>query len=205
MGDFSWLGPLVTSLGVVTALFIAVFGERVKRHLNPPDLNLSIENSKGVFVPRDETNPDVRWYHLHITNNRRTSPANDIRVYLRKLEESRQGNFVTLWEEPMPLTLRHEASFRQRGIVGRPRDSDFINIAFHEEKIGPKPVLAFPVIRPPRNIQVEFEQATHLRATVFVDSVEKESKDFVFDIHWNGLWNEGNDEMAKNLQVKIVP
>lgn len=121
-----------------------------------------------------------------------------VRAYILKSDEFRQGGYLTLWDEQLPLTIRREALHSPRRQVDRPLNSDFFYVRNNPPEIG---LLVFAVINPPRNAKLYFDGEVQLRVSVFADSIEGESSVETFEIRWDGKWNSGNDEMATRRRV----
>lgn len=210
---------LVSGGATMLAAIVALFGDRLRSLMFKPKLAICLLNEEGELVDQTVTSQSanalapptqfkhgVRWWHLKIENIAlgRWPTAQDVRIYLVRLEEERQGRFVVLWAEKVPLSLRHEHQFSPRRTAGPAIESDFFAVTDGQLSNG-HPQLCFQVPVAPNNSVVIFHGPVTLRATVLADSIEVESKPASFIIRWDGKWISGAEEMKKHLQISTEP
>ena len=114
----NWWVSLASAVGTVSAVAVALF-LAVRRP--KPRLNLKLLRFEGEKTQLN-SGEAVRYYHLHVWNNRRFWPAEEVQVYLTRMEEPEsnrgpwQGDVPFRWldQEFVPHSLR----------IGSPRDCD---------------------------------------------------------------------------------
>lgn len=207
---------ILSAAATLVACLVALFGDRIRSILFRPKLDVALENLSGFLVGWDHVIPangimpavtvrrETRWYHLTVRNAAfmQWPLANDVRAYITKLEEYRNGRYVSLWELQVPLNFRHESAFSLRRTLGPPIEVDLLSVS--DGTLSMPSELRLQTHSSLTSIQTVFSGAIQLRATVKSDSIEGSSEDVSVIINWDGAWHSGATEMRNHLQLEVV-
>jgi hypothetical protein len=212
--DVSWTDVL-TALGTVGAVLVALFGYFVPRWF-PPLLRLTISDPQGVRqrtrvvvdsggaipVPREGWG---RYYQLEVSNTRRWRKAHNVRVMLLKLETETTAGWVESWGGGgIPLKWQHQDALGAARTLGPPAFADLFNVL----KLDGAPPLTQLGLTPtfgPLGVELNYAGACGLRVTVQAQSDESDSDRFAVTLRWNGQWDDGAQEMAQHVRWSLEP
>lgn len=104
-----------SAVGTTCAVVVAIWGDALRRFILRPRLELRLDNPTGVEVPtsaRDAHNIPMMpilatWLHVNTSNPTRWFSAEDVEVYLLRVEQKQQGKWIEAWVGPSPLSWRH--------------------------------------------------------------------------------------------------
>src|SRR6266478_2771680 len=98
-----WIGTSIQVASVIATLILgalAIWGESLRARWVGPRLTLELLDPLGERIGMGPDGTPSRWYHLRVTNQRRSAAAQNVRVVLVKvLRPSADGVF-----QPVPLS-----------------------------------------------------------------------------------------------------
>ena len=203
---WTWGASVAVAVGTLSAVVVALFGDRIRASLFRPELQLrllkpegeetrvTLRSSKdGQEKMRDE---DARYYHVQVTNKRRWPVANQVQVHLLRVEEPGPDNqYKVVWEGDVPLSWRHQEIHPLARIVGHAADCDLCSV------IKGKWLQLHPLVVP-FNLNALRREPTQLRVLLQARSVEADSKHLAIEISWDGQWADGEKEMMRHMVVR---
>lgn len=197
------LGTLATFI----AVFVALFGSRLRHRLTPPRLSIALSSANGaagtlhVFDPA--TNKATHqtsgfWHHVRVENKTRADPVTGVHIFLLLIEapDVASGEFERVWEGDAKLGWRHEPDPEPKKI-GYPAECDLCHILKE-----PLEVRLSPLVR--GQVPDRFTQPFKLALTLQARGVEADSRPLRVEISWNGKWSDDRAEMSRHLVVKPV-
>ncbi|MGC3982387.1 MAG: hypothetical protein QM808_14145 [Steroidobacteraceae bacterium] len=117
--------------GVIVSCFVAIlaiWGNSIRAWWVGAKLKLELISSEGerIDIAIDNRSLPSRFYHLRVSNSRRSSPATNTRVFLTKLSRPRaDGEFVSNeLTGPIPLSWQHSHSFPMELTFGPEHNAD---------------------------------------------------------------------------------
>jgi hypothetical protein len=96
------LAAFLSVLGTFVVAFLAIYGERLRKWMFPPDLTLELVND-GCPTPID-FNPPRYYYHICLRNKQKLSPAINCRVMLCGFSRKDANNKFPY--VPVPFSLQ---------------------------------------------------------------------------------------------------
>jgi hypothetical protein len=123
-----WIQTAVQAVAVFATLLLAVlaiWGNTIKAKLVGPKLTLKLFDPLGERIDLSDGS-EARYYHLRVTNTRRSAHANNVRVVLTKVMRSAaDGSFPSeSLTGPIQLTWQHGHSMPQYPTIGPAINSD---------------------------------------------------------------------------------
>lgn len=170
---WNWWVSVASALGTASAVVVALF---LALRRPKPRLKLALLRPEGEKTQLNSGEP-VRYYHLHVWNERREYPAEEVQVYLTRLEDSASprgpwlGDVPFRWrdQESVPLTLR----------IGSGRDCDLC-------MVGPKSGLRLLPLFTPNSLDAHRVGHCLLKLLVQARSSHADSKVMLVKIVWDG-------------------
>ncbi len=177
---------------------IAIWGDFIKAKLLGPRLRLSLFDSEGERINlADGTN--ARYYHLRVTNARRSAQAKNVRVVVTKIVRPAADGSIP--EEtlsgPVQLIWQHGHSIPQYPTVGPSLNCD---LGYLLKDKGFNLTLLFV----PNNVDSKVIANQKIRVQAIAVSDETESNPLTVEITWDGTWTEDAKEMRKHMVVKEI-
>lgn len=192
----SIITQIVTLLSVLTSLFIALFGRRVRAYVNRPQFKITIKNKLGVLT-NTEDQISVRYYHINVANSKREISHNTSLV-IKKIISASQGTCRELWEGTVCLkwmcTRQQEGETRNIGVTSY--NCDLLCV----QRCG----IMFPLYIVPNNFPRFTNTPIDLIVTLQVLSDENVSDEISVRINWDGLWADGEKEMGQHCQISVL-
>lgn len=177
---------------------IAIWGDWIKAKLFAPRLTVELLNSIGESTKFSD-GVMSRHYHLIIKNNRKSSPAHNVRVLMTGL--SRPAADGSYGSSPLSggvqLVWQFKDTIPQFPVIGTPLICDLGNI----RKDG-----VFSLATMFRPVYLDTAINANQKAKVTVQAVydEGESSPLDIEIAWDGNWTEDSTRMAEHLVIKVV-
>jgi hypothetical protein len=181
----------------LSAVIIAIWGERIRQLWTKPKLKVEFDEPTLT----SHTDGKEGWYyHLQISNNRKSSPANNVRVLLYKVFKKGPDG---LWRErkfsgPVQVMWRWPQHMPQYTIIGPDEHSTFACLREDSHSIQLRlywiPLNLDPDIGPNDPTRLEFKAVS--------DTAESDTR--TLEIAWDGQWVQGSTEMSNHMIVKIV-
>lgn len=203
---------IISAIGTFLAVFVALFGEPLRKKLFPPRLRLILDEPAGLAVPIDVRAPDgcvrrttARYYHVRVVNDRRWSPATACRVFISQIAENDASGrpvpkltsaIALRWREwdtlgPEPRTVGAGAEVDLCSVVRGRGDNEAKWVEFH------------PVVMP-MAFEWRRRSAFQLFVTLQASAVEADSPPLQLQVSWDGRWADGSNEMQHHLVVGRV-
>ena len=210
--EFWWnwwvnFGVAVTTL---CAVLVALFGDWIRGHLFSPKLELELRSSVGEktivsISSKDEDGnlrhrtEDVRYYHVNVINKARWPRANQVQVYLLRIEEPGPDDELNItWSGEVPIRWRHQEIYPLARSIGSTIDCDLCSV------VKNKLIQLHPLIVP-NNLVVARREPTKMVVSLQARANEGESAIQRFQISWDGKWADGESEMLRHFVVKEMP
>lgn len=196
------IATVITGIGVLAALF----RETLQRLFYPPKLLMRIASKAGEAAVTGLASPapDLisgyrevasRYYHVRVSNPRRSYTIRSVEVALLHVEKARpDGTFQTIWEGDVPLQWRHMDPHAPRAI-GTPYDADLCSV------VRGKWLELHPTVTP-LSLVTRYRESVRLRVTVQARGEECDSPSLQVEIAWDGQWPDDTEEMRKHLVVR---
>jgi hypothetical protein len=202
---WNWWVNLAVAIGTLLTVAVALFGETIRALLLPPRLRLKLLRQGGertTLTHRNlgvvETIDEVRYYHLHIWNERRWSQAKEVQVYLTRLEEpGPDGDLQIVWFGNVPMRWRDQEFVPILRTIGAVADCDLC-------RVGRRTGLSLMPLIMPNSLEpfAHRNQRCRLVASLQARSNQADSDVVRIEISWDGLWEEGDTEMQRHLVIK---
>lgn len=203
----------ITEAGVIasfTVATVALFGERVRLRLFPPRLSVRRPNEVGYLetrtvpvtsgAPGQERRIEERHYRLEVTNQRRNSPAQDVRVVVEAIEAYRpNGTPFLIYRGPIPLRWQHAEAYPTHRTAGSSAVADFLVVA-EDRTLRLQTMTVVPDV-----YAGIYSGHTKLRITVSARGREADSPQLRVVVTWDGQWDRGDTEMATHLTIDEEP
>jgi hypothetical protein len=199
---WNWWVNVSVAIATFSAAFVALFGQKLQARFFPPILRLRLLRREGERAPITRQNnqgaveqvDDSRYYHLHVWNERRWSPADQVQVYLRRLDEpGPSGDAQVAWTGDVPLRWRHQEFVPLLRTIGSAQDCDFCAVLKKERRLSLMPLLF------PNNLNAHRQGKCSFVAWVQARSNQADSRVLRIRVSWDGLWEDGATEMQRHL------
>jgi hypothetical protein len=177
-----------TAVGTVSAVVVALF---LALRRPKPLLKLKLLRPEGEKTLLNSGEP-VRYYHLHVWNKRRDSPAEEVQVYLTRLEEPDMTRDP--WLGDVPFRWRDQEFVPHRLRIGSARDCDPC-------MVGSDSGLRLLLPYTPNSLYTQRAGKCVLILFVQARSSHADSKVMRVKMRWNGTWADDDLEMQKHLQI----
>ncbi len=189
------LPEIITAIGTLLAVVVALFGKDIRRLWAGPKLSLRLFDSKGEIIKLNNGDSAL-FFHL-IAENKKVDVANNALVFLTRIDENWEGGKRNLWAGEVPLRWKYAEMFPfQARILGAEQQSDL----FLVNQNG----LMIMTVFKPNNLQIVWEKSCNIYLTAIVKSDQANSKPLNLHIVWDGEWIDSPEEMKKHLSVETV-
>lgn len=197
---WNWWVNFGVAIGTLLAVVVALFKEQLQARFLPPRLRLKLLRKEGektqLKTESGQVVDDVRYYHLQVWNKRRRSPADQVKVYLVRIDEpGPSGKLQQVWVGNVPIRWRDQEFLPPFQTVGAAKDCDFFMVRKKEKALTLMPQFA------PNNLKVVREGKCRFAAWLQIRSNEVDSAVMSIEVSWDGLWEDGDAEMLKHLEV----
>jgi hypothetical protein len=194
-----WINGLYV-LATLLLAAIAIWGEKLRQLWFRPKLRLLLDEPTLTFHSDSPSRPKAWYYHLRVVNNRRTTPAINVRVLFQRM--LKKGADDT-WQEqrftsPVQVKWRWSEYTPQFVTVGPDEYSSFAHIVQGENS------LRLNLYWYPNNLTalIRAREITRLQFKAVSDITE--SNVLAIEVAWDGEWEQGSTEMAKHMIIKEV-
>ena len=192
-----WINGLYV-LATLLLAAIAIWGERIRQRWLRPKLSLAL--AEPTLTHHSAPDSKGWYYHLRVVNDRRTSPATNVRVLFQRM--LKKGADDT-WQEqrftgPVQVMWRWPNYTPQFTTVGPDEYSAFARI------IEGRKALELRLYWYPNNLTpfIPSGEITRLQFKAVSDIAE--SNVLTIEIAWDGQWEQGSTEMARHMIIKKV-
>ena len=186
---------IFVALGTISVAVLAIWGDWIRFKLAGPKLRIALLDATGTVTVRSDGKKG-RYYKLLVLNDRKWSPARNVRVVLKSIFKPAADG--TLTPQPMsgPLQLKWQWIVPQYPSLGAGEEiCTFANLVQGEQFV------LSPYIVP--NNFVGFLKANErMLIEVVVVSDTAESESLFLDLSWNGQWSEDTTAMLNNVVIK---
>jgi len=177
----------------VGVAIMALFGDAVRDWWFRPTLELNIAETCGELA-RIGSGPMSRWFHVQVSNSHRRKPFHDVAVYLLTIEQyseadgwygSWRGRAQLQWRGEEP---RHVGQYFYMKTVGPSWEADLFHVRDNDTRVHLNP----PVVPSALRLLWPSEAGlpVKLRLTVQARANETETNQLVFEVEWNGNWDQ---------------
>lgn len=198
--DWNLFIQLLTAIGTIAVVIIAIWGDWIKMKLTPPSLKIIVLNTRGELT-NFSNGVRVIYYHLKVVNSRPWSIAKNCKVLLKAIsKELPSGEFQNQPLNTNPSFIWTPAEITPQAInLAREQAFDFGFLQENGQDF--RPVLNIT----PNNFQgfVRANQKIRFSLQVYADNYISE-KYQVFEVAWNGNWSDNMDTMAQNLTIREI-
>ena len=196
--QFFWymVSQWAVAAGTIVVAIVALWGHIIRARWFGSKLRLALKNPKGE-VSMFSDGVVSRYYHLRVWNDRRASPAHNVRVVIKALyRPSADGTMsLTPLSGPLQLAWQFQGSNPQFQTIGAESTCD---LGFLRQG---EPFSLSTLFR-----HISFDPAVRERQKAIVALValsdEGESNELKLEIAWDGIWSEDSDEIVKHIVVK---
>lgn len=199
-GELSWwVLTVAVAVGTVGAVMVALFGDAFRGKFFPPLLRIDLANAQGEATQASAgggTPEPARYYHVRVWNERRWSPASEVKVVLLQVEEpGPNGNLYVAWTGDIPLGWRHQVLFPIERTIGGETFVDLCSVT-QGGRLRLHPLIV------PFNLTVERLAACSFVVTVQARGSEVDSTPLRVRVSWDGTWEPGTVEMLHHLTIE---
>jgi hypothetical protein len=166
---------IAVAIGTLLLAALAIWGAWIRARWLGPKLTLRLFDPEGEKTSINGT--PCRWYHLRVTNERRSALARNVRVVLVKVSRPSADGLVR------PTSPHWNA------------DLGFVT------KDG---IFRLTPVFVPNNLDVVLKAGERLIIEALACSDETESSPLCVELAWDGLWSDDATEMTTHLVVKEV-
>ena len=183
LSAFGNWAQIVSAIGTLLAVIVALFGSQLRRLLVRPRLDIRVDNPDGVVAEGEGGGQDSsRWYHLRVSNPHRWSPITSVRVFLLEVEwPEAGGGYRSAWKGAMPLQWRYAAAMEKSADMGFARDCDLCVIT--SDKVL-RLTLSFR--GGIEDKYTTYSEPIRLRLTLQASGLEADSRRLKVQLDWNG-------------------
>jgi len=187
--------------GLGGAVFTWIVNRRFRQ---PPVLGLRLlreEGEKGKIRYAshngiEERSEEARYYHIRVSNERRWSPANDVQVFLIRLEEPGPDEALqVMWVGEVPMQWRHQEVSPLTRTIGHDADCDLCSV-------GKGKWLSLMPLIIPLNLNARRQERCRMVASFLARSTQVDSPILRIEIAWDGDWEDGDIEMQRHLKIR---
>ena len=192
------IGTTITLLAVIVALF----GEKIRSSWFAPKLEVSLYDPKGE-VNTITNGPKCRYYHLKATNSTNRNMAHNVTINIVKIEDIGSDGCVRLvCQGDVPFRWMYQELYRDQNNtlchdVGVPAISDFFAITEDGQT-------TLYLQYYPNNLKAQWKGKFSIIISVVAKCNVSISKVVHYKISWDGIWAEGNEEMANHLVLQEI-
>lgn len=204
--SWTWTVQVIAAVGTFLAVVVAVFGDWIRSRLFRPSLGIELATPKGERAAVGQAGVTglhpARYYYFRVSNTatNRWPHATSVMPHLVRIEEpAADGSFQLAWQGDVLLQWRRIEVGSFNYALGPPQECHLCSV-FNTPQ-GPRLQL-HPVVKP--LIFTDFFSACRLRLFVQARSDQVDSELACFEVSWDGVWIDGESEMATHLVVKRV-
>jgi len=203
MSDAETWGLVLQGLLVIATLAVAimaVFGDSIRAKYWGPKLRLKLHDPEGESILVRESSGKMvpaRYYHLKVTNERRSVSARNVRVMLTQIiKPTLNGTFPQQrLSGPLQLKWQHPEFHVLFSTIGPDDICDLGHV------IQDRSFVLLPYIVP-NNFEGFLKAGERMRIEVIAVADNAESAPLSLEISWNGKWSDDTEEMKKNFVIK---
>lgn len=183
------------AFGTILLAVLAIYGEWIRSRLLGPKLKLVLDNPKGMLYPSGD-----RIYSLLVTNERPSAIAMNCQVHLKRLWRRMPNGEYREIQLPHPLVMSWPPSEYTPMSITMRRENRVDFGSLQSGKCFRPGVRVYP-----SNFDGVVKAGGAMRYGLEIVSDHFVSSNLqLFDVAWKGEWNEDDEKMLKNLQIREV-
>jgi hypothetical protein len=171
-----------------------------RRFRLPPVLQMRLvrrEGERGRIRHADGSFENARYYHLRVSNSRRWSPANDVQVFLTRVEEpGPDGMFQVSWVGDVPMRWRNQESSPLTRTIGHEADCDLCCVR-EGRSLDLQPLIT------PFSLNAQKNEGCRIALLLQARSTQADSDIHRIEISWDGNWEDGDTEIQRHLGITV--
>jgi hypothetical protein len=177
----------VSELGITAQVFIAIvaiYGEKIRGRLSRPRLHIMLLNVEGDREPKEIGGSivTVTYHRLQIRNTTRYSVANEVQVFVTKIERREAtGDIRTEFSGAAPLAWQHQALYPNARNIGHSTLA-FVDLLY----LSPGTIHLASVEPRPESLGGDWRGELHFWITVMARGLNAESKSVRLEIRHEG-------------------
>jgi hypothetical protein len=194
--QYSLLVGVVSSVATFTAVFIAIWGERIRQKWNSPQLRINLSEPSFNIT----TDGIKGWYYLiRVANSNKSAPAKNVRILLIKTyKKAPDGSWCEhIFSGPTQVSWRWPEWSPLYSTVGPDEWATFGSLLENSE-------FNIRVYWYPNNLQPAIRRNDPTRLQFKAVSDTAESNILTVEVAWDGNWVEDKSEIKKHLIIKTV-
>jgi len=199
----AWVAELGIAAQVVIAV-AAIYGEKIRARLSRPRLQIKLLEGVGDLEPRQLPGggsiATVRYHRLHIRNGARHSVANEVQVFITKIERLEPtGNRRVTFTGAVPLAWQHQALYSHARNVGYSTVASVDLLYLSAEFIH-----LTPIVEPaPISLGDTMRGPQHFWITVVARGLNAASAPVRLEVQWDGEWHTADADLSKHFSISL--
>ena len=187
---------IFVALGTILVAVLAIWGDLIRYKLAGPKLRIALLDATGTVTFRNDGKKG-RYYKLLVLNDRKWSPARNVRVVLKSIFKPAADGTLTPQPLSGPLQLTWQWIVPQYPTLGAGEEiCTFANLVQGEQ------LVLSPYAPVPNNFVGFLKANERMLIEVAVVSDTAESESLFLDLSWNGQWSEDTTAMLNNVVIK---
>ena len=200
---------IAVAIGTIGAVVVALFQSQLRLKFAPPRLTISLLSPRGyrtdvhLFPPgtnelSQSRIESARFYHIQVENKRRWSTANQVQVFLTRIDmPGPDGDMRIAWLGEVPMRWRYQDANPIARTIGPDAQCDLCSVV--KEKF-----LRLETLIRPTELPCEWREPTNVVVYLQARSVEVDSPVIRVKIAWDGKWQDGDLEMGDHMVVEQI-
>lgn len=186
---------ILVALGTIAVAVLAIWGDWIRHKLAGPRLRLALLDAEGTVTHRRDGKKG-RYYKLRVWNDRKWSPARNVRVVLKSIFKPAADASLTPQPLSGPLQLTWQWIVPQYPTLGAGEEICTFADLVQGEQFALSPYIT------PNNFAGFLKANERMVIEVAVVSDTAESEPLFLDLSWNGQWSEDTMAMLTNVVIK---
>ena len=187
---------IFVALGTISVAVLAIWGDLIRYKLAGPKLRIALLDTTGTVTFRNDGKKG-RYYKLLVLNDRKWSPARNVRVVLKSIFKPAADGTLTPQPLSGPLQLTWQWIVPQYPTLGAGEE-----ICTFAHLVQGEQLVLSPYAPVPNNFVGFLKANERMLIEVAVVSDTAESESLFLDLSWNGQWSEDTTEMLNNVVIK---
>jgi hypothetical protein len=184
------------AFGTIILAIVAIWGHIIRTRWFGPRLRLALKNQRGE-VSLFNDGVVSRYYHLRVWNERRSSPAHNVRVVVKEVYRPNADGTMsqTPLSGPLQLTWQFQGSNPQFQTIGAESICDLGYLRKGEP-------FTLSMLFHHISFDLKVRQGQKAIVVLIALSDEGESNELKIEIAWDGEWSDDTDEIIRHMIVK---
>jgi hypothetical protein len=183
------------AFGTIVVAVLAIWGDWIRHKWAGPKLRLALLDAVGSVTHRRDGKKG-RYYKLRVWNDRKWSPATNVRVVLKSIFKPAADGTPTPQPLSGPLQLTWQWIVPQFPTIGAGEE-----ICTYANLVQGEQFVLSPYITPNNFVGLlKGNERMVIEVTAVSDTVESES--LFLELSWNGQWSEDTSVMLTNVVIK---